>query len=243
MQRNGDRRLIVVQMYGTGDLYPQAVGLFDWGFEPTASSGHLRERAHRERAEALDGGRRRGEPRAARRQRAEVREVLDDVHAGAEQQRVRGPLAARLGVVDVERVDADEHRTGVDEPLRALAREERRADAVLRRAEPAVPAGVQQHGRAAHVAIGEGLGDGCRGARRPRVLEVEDLGAQPDERRQVESREVAPVGVAVERRVEVGAGVADHRDDVHRELGARRVLARESSRVRCGVIAGAGRPG
>jgi len=30
-QRNG-RRLLVVLMYGTGDLYRQAIGLFDWGF-------------------------------------------------------------------------------------------------------------------------------------------------------------------------------------------------------------------
>lgn len=30
-QRNG-RRLVVVQMYGSGDLYGQAMGLFDWGF-------------------------------------------------------------------------------------------------------------------------------------------------------------------------------------------------------------------
>jgi serine-type D-Ala-D-Ala carboxypeptidase (penicillin-binding protein 5/6) len=30
-QRNG-RRLVVVQMYGTGDLYGQATALFDWGF-------------------------------------------------------------------------------------------------------------------------------------------------------------------------------------------------------------------
>jgi D-alanyl-D-alanine carboxypeptidase (penicillin-binding protein 5/6) len=30
-QRNG-RRLLVVLMYGTGDLYGQATGLFDWGF-------------------------------------------------------------------------------------------------------------------------------------------------------------------------------------------------------------------
>jgi len=30
-QRNG-RRLLVVLMYGTGDLYGQAVNLFDWGF-------------------------------------------------------------------------------------------------------------------------------------------------------------------------------------------------------------------
>jgi D-alanyl-D-alanine carboxypeptidase (penicillin-binding protein 5/6) len=30
-QRNG-RSLVVVQMYGTGDMYGQAIGLFDWGF-------------------------------------------------------------------------------------------------------------------------------------------------------------------------------------------------------------------
>ena len=30
-QRNG-RRLVVVQMFGSGDLYDQAIGLFDWGF-------------------------------------------------------------------------------------------------------------------------------------------------------------------------------------------------------------------
>lgn len=34
-QRNG-RRLVVVQMFGTGDLYGQAVGLFDWGFSRPA---------------------------------------------------------------------------------------------------------------------------------------------------------------------------------------------------------------
>ena len=30
-QRNG-RRLVVVEMYGSGDLYGQAIRLFDWGF-------------------------------------------------------------------------------------------------------------------------------------------------------------------------------------------------------------------
>ena len=30
--QRGDKRLVVVQMYGTGDLYGQAIGLFDWGF-------------------------------------------------------------------------------------------------------------------------------------------------------------------------------------------------------------------
>lgn len=30
--QRGNRRLIVVEMYGQGDLYGQAMGLFDWGF-------------------------------------------------------------------------------------------------------------------------------------------------------------------------------------------------------------------
>jgi serine-type D-Ala-D-Ala carboxypeptidase (penicillin-binding protein 5/6) len=30
--QRGNRRLIVVEMYGDGDLYGQAIGLFDWGF-------------------------------------------------------------------------------------------------------------------------------------------------------------------------------------------------------------------
>lgn len=30
--QRGNRRLVVVQMYGTGDLYGQAIELFDWGF-------------------------------------------------------------------------------------------------------------------------------------------------------------------------------------------------------------------
>lgn len=30
--QRGNRRLVVVQMFGSGDLYGQAIGLFDWGF-------------------------------------------------------------------------------------------------------------------------------------------------------------------------------------------------------------------
>ena len=30
--QRGNRRLVVVQMYGTGDLYDQAISLLDWGF-------------------------------------------------------------------------------------------------------------------------------------------------------------------------------------------------------------------
>ncbi len=46
-QRNG-HRLVVVQMYGEGDLYGQAIGLFDWGFSRCAS----REAAGGSRVEA-----------------------------------------------------------------------------------------------------------------------------------------------------------------------------------------------
>ena len=30
--QRGDRRLVVVQMFGSGDLYGQAIALYDWGF-------------------------------------------------------------------------------------------------------------------------------------------------------------------------------------------------------------------
>lgn len=33
--QRGNRRLVVVQMYGSGDLYGQAINLFDWGFSQT----------------------------------------------------------------------------------------------------------------------------------------------------------------------------------------------------------------
>lgn len=34
--QRGDRRLVVVQMYGNGDLYGQAIDLLDWGFSRSA---------------------------------------------------------------------------------------------------------------------------------------------------------------------------------------------------------------
>ncbi len=118
----------------------------------TGGSLQRRERPHRERAEPLDRRRRCGEPRAARRQRPRLVRCSTTCTPAASSTRVRGPLAAGLGVVDVERVDADEHRPARS-GMRRLRVEERRAVAVLGRAEVPVPAGVQQHGRAAHVAV------------------------------------------------------------------------------------------
>jgi serine-type D-Ala-D-Ala carboxypeptidase (penicillin-binding protein 5/6) len=35
--QRGNRRLVVVEMYGSGDLYGQAINLFDWGFSQPAA--------------------------------------------------------------------------------------------------------------------------------------------------------------------------------------------------------------
>ena len=57
---------------------------------------------------------------------------------------------------------------------------------------------------------------------------MKHLGAKPDERRQVDPGQVDAVRVAMERRVEVRAGVPDHRDDVHRKLGPGAYFSREA---------------
>jgi D-alanyl-D-alanine carboxypeptidase len=98
--QRGDRRLVVVQMYGSGDLYDQAISLLEWGFGQSgqrrvrSGQGHFRERPDGERAEALDGRRRRSETPTPRWQLGEVGEVFDDVDACTEQQRVRGAFTA-----------------------------------------------------------------------------------------------------------------------------------------------------
>ena len=159
-----------------------------------------------------------------RRQRSQVREVLDDRDARGEERRVHRPRAV-LGVVDVQRVDADE-ATPRAAPARAPA--PRRGtgcpSAVARRAEVARPAGAEQHRAAAQ----------RRAAAAPRVR----CDARPPARRRPRpadrraSRGARParsgaVGEAVGRRIDVGAGVGDHLDPADLELGALRVaLAR-----------------
>jgi hypothetical protein len=69
--------------------------------------------------------------------------VLDDGNAGPEQQGMRGPLEVG-GVVDVDRVDADERRVLLGEPGRAVPGQEVRVGGVLGGAEPGGVAGVQQ---------------------------------------------------------------------------------------------------
>jgi hypothetical protein len=74
--------------------------------------------------------------------------MLHDRNARREQQRVRGPFAVG-GVVEVDRVDADQRGVVGGEPGGAGPGQEVVAVGVGRCAEPRVVAGVQQHGPAA----------------------------------------------------------------------------------------------
>ena len=195
----------------------------------SGSGGQFGEGPHREGAEALDRRRSSREPGAARRQGAEVREVLDDVDAGIQQQRVRGALARRT---PCRRCSASRCRRA---PRPASI--SHRAPASVRNGAPVPYSGVPKC-RSQPVCSSTAAPRTSRSAsvsgRMPRSAasaEVEHLGGQADESVEVEPCEVRALRVAVERAVEVGAGVADHRDDVDRELGARRVL-------RPGVLAG-----
>ena len=93
---------------------------------------------------------------------------------------------------------------------------------VLGRAEVAAPAGVQQHRGAGEVAIEEDRGGDAalRGIRQTGTPRRAGRRASPASR----LGEVAAVGVAMERAVEVGARVAHHRDEVDGELGAGRIV-------------------
>ena len=180
-----------------------------------------RVRPHGERPEAGDqrgGGVQSGPGGRELRQPGEVFEH-DDVRA--EQDGVRGTLAGVGGVVDVHRVDADEQRPGVGEELRGLAREERCRTAVGGRAPVSVPAGVQQHRPIRDVSPTQRV-------RSDAAVTVGRVVHQRDrhvgDRRQRDAGEVEAVGVAVVGAVEVGPGVADHRDAADLELRARGVV-------------------
>ena len=54
--------------------------------------------------------------------------------------------------------------------------------------------------------------------------------------------EILAVGVAVERRIEVGAGVGDHVDPADLEARALVVIGRRAPRVQKSQMCGAGRP-
>ena len=144
------------------------------------------------------------------------------------------------GVVDVDRVDADQGGLVPGQPGGPGLGEEVRVLGVGRRAEPRVVAGVQQHRRAAHVERGQGADVDAAPLR---SRDAHHHGGQAGRPLQRDRREVGAIRVAVVGRVEVGPRVADQADPVDRELGTGGVAAARGFRVRCGVMSGPGSPG
>ena len=166
--------------------------------------------------------------------------MLDDRDARPEQGGVHRALAG-AGVVDVHRVDADDRRAGGDEPLdgvhpdvrvRRRRRSRRSPSGGPSRCGTARPARPRRRRRA--------------GRRRPPGAPVASTSdaRHADDAGEVEPGQVVAVGEAVERRVEVGAGVGHHVDAPDLELVARRVRAPVTPPAsRWSVIDGRGQAG
>lgn len=134
--------------------------------------------------------------------------MLADWDAGAEQDSVDGPaLGSR--VVDIMGVNADESGALIrKKPRRVLGKEGVVAE-IVRRTPVRVPPGCDQHSFAAHI-------DACElrrtgGAVFFKWVEHDDP-IKFGDRSQRQMRKVATVGVAMERRIHIGAGIGDHVD-------------------------------
>ena len=128
----------------------------------------------------------------------------------------------------------------VDQPRGAFGREKWRVVGVRVRPPGGVATGVQQNGGAGHVQGSQRTDpDATLGA----LLHAHHDGGQVDDAGERKGGQVDPVRVAVERRIEIGAGVATMltRSMANSVPGA--LGFRESSRVRCGVTSGPGSPG
>ena len=166
--------------------------------------------------------------------------MLDDVDASGEKAGVGRAFAAALGVVDIEAVDADEGDALRNEVVHPIRRQKWRTRHIGRLAEVAVPTGVQQHRLARDVTVPEHR---RRDAPLERVVEVKDLGRLVNKSLEREAGEVGCAPVAVKRAVEVVPvlPIMVITSNANSVPGA--YFARESERVRYGVITGAGRPG
>ena len=125
------------------------------------------------------------------------------------------------GAVDVHRVDADQGNAGLDEPIGRLLRQVRVRGVAVGVGPPVpIPPGREQDGAPGHVLVGQ----------------VRPFDHQPGNVHhpgQVEPAEVMAVGVPVERRVEVGAGVGHHVDapDLELDAGCVALPGRRSAQV------------
>jgi hypothetical protein len=110
--------------------------------------------------------------------------------------------------------------------------------AVVLGAEVGRPAGAHQHRAPGHVSTGERV-EPCSTGRRP----VEHHTGHRGDGVEGQVGEVPPVGEAVERGVEVGAGVADHRDRADVELGAGGIALPRRLPIQVRADGRAGQPG
>ena len=146
--------------------------------------------------------------------------MFDDRDAGAEQDRVGG-AGAVLVVVDVQRIDAHQHRAAPGEILGSVFREEGMLAArVCLRTPVLVPAGVHEDGLPFYVAAREACG--IDRTLRSDIRAHDNTGQIGDCFQRV-PRDVAAVFVAMERGIDVGPGVRKQLDLPDLESRARRV--------------------
>ena len=122
-----------------------------------------------------------------------------------------------LEAPDAGGIDPDQRRALGHQPVRTSASQERRVDDVLRSAEPLSIPGMQQHGFAAYVVSQQCL-DVDPSHRRTHHSHHHSL--EVGELVQRHARQVIAVSKPMDRGVDVGPGVGDHRDPADLEGGA-----------------------
>ena len=157
----------------------------------------------------------RQEAKAARRELVKPTQVLHDRDARGQQRRVHRARGA-AGVIDVDRVDADQSGLLLDQPVGGGGGQEGIPGAVALGAPVTVPAGMDQRGSAANLVGGQRVAvDGA-----PPGFDSHHNAVQVGDAAKGQAGHVGRAGEAVERAVEVGAGVGHHRDAPDVELGA-----------------------
>jgi hypothetical protein len=155
------------------------------------------------------------EAKAARREPLQPTQVLHDRDASRQQRRVHRTRRA-AGVIDVDRVDPDQSGLLLDQPVGGGSGQEGAGGAAAPGAPVAIAAGVDQHGPAPNL-VGR------------QHAAVDHLPPSSDPHYQAvkvgdavkrQASHIGGAGEAVERAVEVGAGVGHHPDAPDLELGA-----------------------
>ena len=160
--------------------------------------------------------------------------------SAAEQLRMHGPRP-NPRIVDIVAVDPDQRRAMFGQPFGRVRGQERMVLAVAISPPMTVPAGVHQHGlparrpgrRTPPASTAMSLSHGCRTTTPGR--------SASEFERQV--GKILAVGIAMERRVQIGAGVRDHVDPADLEGRAVLIVRGRPSRVQKSQICGPGSPG